>query len=86
LHGGFVSIDQQAILTGLQTLALCVMLISLLTGLANTGTASAVRANNAKLRRRELDFMRVNFLSLGSSQPNKRRQERMELTRRRGSE
>ena len=41
------------------------MLMSLLTGLANTGTASAVTANSAKLRRRELDFMRVNFLSIG---------------------
>ncbi len=41
------------------------MLMVLLMGLANTGTASAVTANNATPRTNELDFMRVNFLSIG---------------------
>jgi hypothetical protein len=48
------------------------MLIVLLMGFANTGTASAVTASSATLRRNELEFMRVNVLSIGSSQRNER--------------
>src|SRR3984885_2247516 len=43
------------------TLADWLILIVLLTGFANTGTASATTASNTTLRRNELDFMRVTF-------------------------
>jgi hypothetical protein len=33
--------------------------------LANMGTATAIAASRAMLRKKELDFIRVNFLSVG---------------------
>src|ERR1700730_1065363 len=51
--------------SALPTLEACGMLIVLLIGFANTGTASAMGSSNAALRTNELDFMCVNFLSIG---------------------
>src|SRR5260370_17672968 len=72
--------------SALPTLAAWVMLMVLLMGLAKTGRARAATAKSAAVRRSELDFMRVNFLSF-SSQPHHNCRGRTEwLTRRAGSE
>src|SRR5260370_13818775 len=64
--------------SALPTLAAWVMLMVLLMGLAKTGRARAVTAKSAAIRRSELDFMRVNFLSMfESAAPQLPRPDRM---------